>query len=400
MVFKYRAVSQNGEIIEGFYEAKDESDVLVMLKGNNYLPVSIEKDIGAEAQIDLFAPKVKKKDLAVFCRQFYTMLDAGLGIVKCLEILEKQTENKTLAKSIASVFEDVQKGFTLSEAMKSHKNVFPQLLIHMVEAGEVSGNLDTIMERMAVHYEKESKLEQKIKSAMIYPIMLAVVSIAVVVFLLVSVLPTFISMFEGSGQALPGPTQILLDISNWLSSYWYIFISMVLGLILAFVVLGRTPSGRRFLDNLKLKIPVVKDTTVKIITSRFTRTLSTLLASGIPLIQSIEVVSKIVGNKVVYDRLEVATDDIRKGVSLSRAVRNVGVFPPMVDSMINIGEESGALDDILNKTADFYDDEVEASLQKMTTLMEPLMLVFMAVIIGFIVIAIAMPMFEMMNTIQ
>lgn len=400
MVFKYRAVSQNGEIIEGFYEAKDESDVLVMLKGNNYLPVSIEKDIGAEAQIDLFAPKVKKKDLAVFCRQFYTMLDAGLGIVKCLEILEKQTENKTLAKSIASVFEDVQKGFTLSEAMKSHKNVFPQLLIHMVEAGEVSGNLDTIMERMAVHYEKESKLEQKIKSAMIYPIMLAVVSIAVVVFLLVSVLPTFISMFEGSGQALPGPTQILLDISNWLSSYWYIFISMVLGLILAFVVLGRTPGGRRFLDNLKLKIPVVKDTTVKIITSRFTRTLSTLLASGIPLIQSIEVVSKIVGNKVVYDRLEVATDDIRKGVSLSRAVRNVGVFPPMVDSMINIGEESGALDDILNKTADFYDDEVEASLQKMTTLMEPLMLVFMAVIIGFIVIAIAMPMFEMMNTIQ
>ena len=400
MVFKYRAVSQNGEIIEGFYEGKDESDVLIMLRGNNYLPVSIEKDTGAEAQIDLFSPKVKKKDLAVFCRQFYTMLDAGIGIVKCLDILEKQTENKTLVKAIASVYEDVQKGFTLSEAMKSHKNVFPQLLIHMVEAGEVSGNLDTIMERMAVHYEKESKLEQKIKSAMIYPIMLAVVSIAVVVFLLVSVLPTFISMFEGSGQALPGPTQILLDISNWLSSYWYIFISMVLGLILAFVVLGRTPSGRRFLDNLKLKIPVVKDTTVKIITSRFTRTLSTLLASGIPLIQSIEVVSKIVGNKVVYDRLEVATDDIRKGVSLSRAVRNVGIFPPMVDSMINIGEESGALDDILNKTADFYDDEVEASLQKMTTLMEPLMLVFMAVIIGFIVIAIAMPMFEMMNTIQ
>lgn len=400
MVFKYRAVSQNGEIIEGFYEGKDESDVLIMLRGNNYLPVSIEKDTGAEAQIDLFSPKVKKKDLAVFCRQFYTMLDAGIGIVKCLDILEKQTENKTLVKAIASVYEDVQKGFTLSEAMKSHKNVFPQLLIHMVEAGEVSGNLDTIMERMAVHYEKESKLEQKIKSAMIYPIMLAVVSIAVVVFLLVSVLPTFISMFEGSGQALPGPTQILLDISNWLSSYWYIFISMVLGLILAFVVLGRTPGGRRFLDNLKLKIPVVKDTTVKIITSRFTRTLSTLLASGIPLIQSIEVVSKIVGNKVVYDRLEVATDDIRKGVSLSRAVRNVGVFPPMVDSMINIGEESGALDDILNKTADFYDDEVEASLQKMTTLMEPLMLVFMAVIIGFIVIAIAMPMFEMINTIQ
>ncbi len=400
MVFKYRAVSQNGEIIEGFYEAKDESDVLVMLKGNNYLPVSIEKDTGAEAQIDLFAPKVKKKDLAVFCRQFYTMLDAGLGIVKCLEILEKQTENKTLAKSIASVFEDVQKGFTLSEAMKNHRKVFPQLLIHMVEAGEVSGNLDTIMERMAIHFEKENKLEQKVKSAMMYPIILAVVSIAVVIFLLISVLPTFVSMFEGSGQALPLPTQILLSISNWLELNWYIFIAIIVGLIVVFMIFRNTPSGRTFLDSLKLMIPIVKDTNVKIITSRFTRTLSTLLASGIPLIQSIEVVSRIVGNKVVHDRLELATDNIRRGMTLSRAVRNVAVFPPMVDSMINIGEESGALDDILSKTADFYDDEVESALQRMTTLMEPVMLIFMAVIIGFIVISIALPMFDMVNTIQ
>ena len=399
MIYKYKAVSQNGEIIEGVFEGSDESDVITMLKGNKYLAMSIEKDLGAEAQVDLFAKKVKKKDLAVFCRQFYTMLDAGIGIVKCLEILEKQSENKNLVKAISGVHEDVQKGFTLSEGMKKHRKVFPQLLINMVEAGEVSGNLDTIMERMAVHFEKENKLEQKIKSAMIYPIVLAVVSISVVIFLLVAVMPTFIGMFESSGQALPGPTQILLNISNWLTEFWYLFIIIVVGLVVGFIVYKETPSGRTLIDSLKLKIPVVKDTNVKIITSRFTRTLSTLMASGIPLIQSLEVVSRIVGNKVVHDRLEIAIDNIRKGVSLSRAIQDVRVFPPMVDSMISIGEESGALDDILYKTADFYDDEVEVALQRLTTLMEPVMLVFMAVIIGFIVIAMAMPMFDMVNTI-
>ncbi len=242
MIYKYKAVSQNGEIIEGVFQGSDESDVIAMLKGNNYLPMSIEKDLGAEAQIDIFAKKVKKKDLAVFCRQFYTMLDAGIGIVKCLEILEKQSENKNLVKAISGVHEDVQKGFTLSEGMKKHRKVFPQLLINMVEAGEVSGNLDTIMERMAVHFEKENKLEQKIKSAMIYPIVLAVVSIAVVIFLLVSVMPTFIGMFDSSGQALPKPTQILLNISNWLTEFWYLFIIIVVGLVVGFIVYKETPS--------------------------------------------------------------------------------------------------------------------------------------------------------------
>lgn len=400
MIYKYKAVSQNGEIIEGFFEGNEEADVLAMLKGNNYLTVAVEKDVGAEAQIDIFSSKVKKKDLAVFCRQFYTMLDAGIGIVKCIEILEKQSENKNLVKALGTLYENVQKGFTLSEGMKKHPKVFPSLLINMVEAGEVSGNLDTIMERMAVHFEKENKLENKIKSALIYPIALAVVSVAVVIFLLVAVMPTFIGMFESSGQALPGPTQILLNISNWLTEFWYIFIAMVIGITVGFIAFKQTPTGRNFLDTLKLKIPVVKDTNVKIITSRFTRTLSTLMSSGIPLLQAIDVVARVVGNKVVHDRLVIASENVRKGVSLSRAINEVGVFPPMVDSMIKIGEESGSLDDILYKTADFYDDEVEVALQRMTSLMEPVMLVVMAVIVGFIVIAMAMPMFDMVNTIQ
>ncbi|SHE29622.1 type IV pilus assembly protein PilC [Tissierella praeacuta DSM 18095] len=400
MIYKYKAISQNGEVIEGFFEGNEESDVLAMLKGNNYLPVSVEKDISSENKIDIFSKKIKKKDLAVFCRQFYTMLDAGIGIVKCIDILEKQSENKNLKKALGTLHENVQKGFTLSEGMKKHSTVFPSLLINMVEAGEVSGNLDIIMERMAVHFEKENKLENKIKSALIYPVVLAVVSIAVVIFLLVAVMPTFIGMFESSGQALPKPTQILLNISNWLTEYWYIFIPIVLALIFGFVLFKQTPTGTNFVDTLKIKIPVIKDTNVKIITARFARTLSTLMSSGIPLLQSIEIVSRVVGNKIVHDRLEIASEDVRKGISLSRAVNEVGIFPPMVDSMIKIGEESGSLDDILYKTADFYDEEVEVALQRMTSLMEPVMLVIMALIIGFIVIAMAMPMFDMVNTIQ
>lgn len=400
MIYKYKAVSQNGEVIEGFFEGNEESDVLAMLKGNNYLPVSVEKDISSENKIDIFSKKIKKKDLAVFCRQFYTMLDAGIGIVKCIDILEKQSENKNLKKALGTLHENVQKGFTLSEGMKKHSTVFPSLLINMVEAGEVSGNLDIIMERMAVHFEKENKLENKIKSALIYPVVLAVVSIAVVIFLLVAVMPTFIGMFESSGQALPKPTQILLNISNWLTEYWYIFIPIVLALIFGFVLFKQTPTGTNFVDTLKIKIPVIKDTNVKIITARFARTLSTLMSSGIPLLQSIEIVSRVVGNKIVHDRLEIASEDVRKGISLSRAVNEVGIFPPMVDSMIKIGEESGSLDDILYKTADFYDEEIEVALQRMTSLMEPVMLVIMALIIGFIVIAMAMPMFDMVNTIQ
>lgn len=399
MIYKYKAVSQNGEMVEGIFEGDKESDVLEMLKENNYMAVAIEKDVGAEAQIDIFASKIKKKDLAVFCRQFYTMLDAGIGIIKCIDILEKQSENKTLARALGALYEEVQKGSTLSEGMKRHGKVFPALLINMVEAGEFSGNLDIIMERMAVHFEKENRLENKIKSALIYPAALSIVSISVVIFLLVAVMPTFVSMFESSGQALPRQTQALLIISNSLTEFWYIYLVIVVGITIGVSSFKRTNSGKIILDGLKLKIPVVKDTNVKIITARFTRTLSTLISSGMPLLQSIEIVGRVVGNKVIQDRLEIAVEDIRKGVSLSRTIAEVRVFPPMVDSMIRIGEESGALDDILYKTADFYDDEVEVALQRMTTLMEPLMLVVMALVIGFIVIAMALPMFDMVNTI-
>lgn len=399
--YKYRAVSENGQIIEGYYEAQSETEVLSMLKNNSYFPMNVEEELATDIKdTELFSKKITKKDLAIFCRQFYTMLNAGIGVVQVLDILEKQTENKTFKKNIGVVYEDVQKGMSLSEAMRRHEKVFPSLLINMVEAGEVSGNLDSIMERMAVHFEKEYNIENKVRGALIYPIVLSIVSIAVVVFLLTGVMPTFISMFEDSGTILPGPTIALLAISNWLTEYWYLFIGIILILILCIKALGKSEGGRRFFDNLKIKLPGIKNMNIKIITSRFTRTLSTLLSSGIPLLQALDVVSRVVENKVVEDKLQLSQEDIRKGVPMSKTIKEMGIFPPMVDSMIKIGEESGALDDILYKTADFYDEEVEASMQKMTTLLEPILIVFMAIIIGFIVISIAMPMFDMVNTME
>lgn len=399
MKYNYTAITKNGFKVSGSVESNSENDVLRMIKNNGYLPVSIDRDVEAEAGIEIFAKKVKKKDLAVFCRQFYTMLDAGLNIVNSLDILSTQTENKTLRKAIADVAEDVQKGVTLSEAMRIHEKVFPSILINMVEAGEVSGNLDTILERMAVHFEKENKTENKVRSSMVYPIVLMVVSIAVVIFMLIFILPTFVGMFEGSDTPLPLPTRILIGLSDFLKSYWYIFIGIVALLVFGITSFINSENGRRLFDGIKLKLPIIKGTTVKIVTSRFTRTLSTLMSSGIPLLRSMEVVSRVVNNKVVEEKLISGIEDIRRGVPLSRMIRDVEIFPPMVDSMVKIGEESGALDDILLKTADFYDEEVDVALTKLTSMLEPLMIVFMALIIGFIVIAMYLPMFEVVNTI-
>jgi len=399
MKYKYVAVTDTGFKVTGSVEANSETDVVNMLRGNQYFPISVERDISAEAGIELFAPKVTKKDLAVFCKQFHTMLDAGLSIVRCLDVLAAQTENKTLKKAISLVADNVQKGMTLSEAMALQPKVFPKILVNMVEAGEVSGDLDGILEKMAVHFEKENKIESKVKSSTVYPIALLVVTICVVVFMIVFVLPTFISMFEGSGTELPGATQLLINLSNSMRSKWYVYLGVVAAVVLGVKAFTSSERGRRTFDFIKLKLPVISTTTVKVVTSRFTRTLSTLISSGIPLLRSMEVVSKVVDNSVVEQRIKDSIEDIRRGIPLSRAVKEVGLFPPMVDSMIRIGEESGALDDILLKTADFYDEEVEVALTRMTTLIEPIMIVFMALIIGFIVIAMYMPMFEVITTI-
>lgn len=400
MNYKYKAINEIGEKFEGDYKAESQVDVLAMLKKNNYFPITIEENKSINIKLEFFSQKVTKKDIFIFCRQFSTMLNAGVDIIDCLEVLEKQIENKTLKEAVFEIHKDLQKGIALSEGLKRYPEVFPDLLINMVEVGEVSGNLHEIMERMAIHFEKEGYIENKVKNALVYPILLSVISLGVVIFLLTVVMPIFTSMFEDSGSILPGSTRILLAISNWIVAYWYLFIGIIVFAIFAIISFGKTNFGRLFYDGLKIKIPILKTMNINIITARFTRTLSTLMASGIPLLEALDVVGKVVGNMVVSNGLATAKEEIKKGIYMSEAIKDRNIFPPMVDSMISVGEESGSVSDLLYKTADFYEEEVETSIGKMTTMLEPILIVFMSIIVGFIVISIAMPMFDMVNTMQ
>lgn len=398
-LYEYKAITDKGEILSGTYEAVNENEVIAMLRQSRHYPMKVKETVEKNNILDIsIFNSVKIKDLAIFCRQFYTLLNAGIPIVNCLEVLKVQTENKKLRNTLHNVYDDIQKGATFSTSLKNHKKVFPDLLVNMIEAGELSGNLDLILERMSINYEKENKITNKIKAAMIYPLMLSIVSILVVIFLLVFVMPTFLSMFERT--TLPAPTRGLLSVSYSLTTYWYVYTIGFILFILGFSQLHSSERGKLFLDSLKFKIPVVKGVTQKVVTSRFTRTLSTLLASGIPLIQALESTAKVSGNKVVELGMRQVIHEISMGVTLANSIKKIGVFSPMVISMIEIGEDSGQLDDILDKTANFYDEETEGALQKMTTLIEPLMIIIMAIIIGLIVIAMILPMFDMINTIS
>jgi len=400
-VYKYIAINSTGTKVTSVFTAKSQTEVISMLKEKNLYPVKIEEHIERkEIDFSNLFNKISTKDIAVLCRQFHTMLNAGVTITSALDILRQQTENKKLKNIISNIYEEVQKGSSISENFKKYDNVFPELLINMIEVGEISGNLDTIMERMANHYEKEFKINNKIKGAMIYPLVIGIVAVSVIIFLLIFVMPTFISMFAGSGIQLPLPTRIVLSISAALKNYWYLFFVIMLTTIFGIKYYFKTTHGKLLYSNLNLKIPIIKSSNVKIITSRFTRTLATLLASGVSLIEALHIASKVVGNLVIESEINEVIEAVKKGSTLATSIRNIGFFPPMVTSMIEIGEESGALDAILEKTADFYDEELEAAIQKLTSLIEPVMIVLMAIIVGFIVIAMILPMFDMFNTIQ
>lgn len=398
--FKYKVINKSGEKLEGVYAAGSKEEVMEMIRTNNYYPIKIEEVVeGTKIDSDLFT-KVKTKDIAVFCRQFYTMLNAGATINTCLNVLGEQIINKKLRNSVITVEENVRKGLTFSEAMKKEKNVFPDLLVNMVQSGEVSGNLDTIMRRMSEHYEKETKLNNKVKAAMVYPIVLGVMSVTIVIGLLIFVMPMFVEMFKESGGQLPLPTKILLAVSNSLKENWYLIILGFIILIFALKNYLKTENGQLLSNRLKLTLPILRNINEKIIISRFTRTLSTVLASGITLIQGLQVVAKVVGNKIVENKILDVREQMMKGGGISEPLKRVGFFPPMLCAMVKIGEESGSLDEILNKTADFYDDELDTAIQQFTSILEPIMIVIMGVVIGFMIISIMLPMFDMYGNIK
>lgn len=399
VLYKYKAISKDGEIIEGFFEAFEEDEVLAMLKSYEYLPIVIKEHIGYHKKDILFGPRVKNKDLAVFCRQFHIMIDSGMDILECIDILKSQTKNKTLNAALNKIYEDIQKGYTISQAMEKHQKVFPTMLVNMIEAGELSGSLSIILDRVAIYFEKENKLQNKIKSAMIYPMILIIVSIIVVTFMVVIVFPSFINMFDISNTLLPLNTRILLSISKYLKNNYFKFITINITIINLLLLFKKTVRGQYFFDNLKIKIPGIKTINIKIITARFARTLSVLISSGIPLLDSLEIVSRVLKNIVVEDKLLEASNKIKMGTPLSVGMKKTKIFSNMVHSMLKVGEESGSLDEILIKVADFYDEEVEESIQRMITLIEPILIIIMALIIGFIVMAIALPIFDIIQTI-
>lgn len=397
--FKYKAINSEGQRIEGSQSADSESQVREMLLSNQYYPLSIEKENSKNKISFSFNRKVKLKDIAIFCRQFYVMLDSGLSIGKALNILIEQGEKPKIREALIGVNGDLKRGETLASSMRKRKDVFPNLLTSMIDAGERSGNLDIILKRMAEYYEKETKIRGKIKSAMIYPIVLGVVAIIAITFILTFVMPTFVQMFEENNVDLPMSTKMVLGTSKMLGKYGII---IFLILVTAIILLGKylkSEEGQYKLSIINLKIPVIKKLTQKIIVSRFTRTMGIVSSSGMSLVTSIEIVASVVGNKIAEKELLKVKEKVLKGEGLGDSIMKIKIFPPMLASMVKVGEEAGSLDSILDKTADFYDDELEREIQTATALIEPAMIVVMGIIIGFLLISILTPMFKMYNSI-
>jgi len=397
-VFAYAGRGVAGQTARGELNAADRDAAIVQLRSQGVTVATIEEKKKSKA----FGEKKQKitdKDLVVFTRQFATMIDAGLPLVQCLEILSAQADNKTLGKLLNEVKLDVESGSTYADALKKHPKVFDSLYSNMVRAGEAGGMLDTILQRLAKQMEKNAKLKAQIKSAMYYPAAIIIVAVVVVTVLLVWVIPIFAKMFSDFGGSLPGLTQFVIDLSLFMQRY---IIFLTIGAGVGGWLLKRyygTPAGRLKIDGFSLKLPVIGDLIRKISVSRFTRTFGTLIQSGVPIMESLEIVARTAGNVVVENAIMAARTSVGEGKTLAEPIGKTGVFPPMVVQMISVGEATGALDAMLAKIADFYDDEVDAAVAALTSLLEPALMVFLGTVIGFIVIAMYLPIFKMASTI-
>ncbi len=400
--YNYRAKTGTGEIVTGRFDATDENMVVSLLRSKNFYPINIEEVTLAKKEVKLGSlRKVTVKDLAIFCRQFSTMIHAGVSVMGCLDLLRKQTENPRLAEVLTKVYDEVQKGKTMSETMLLYPKVFPVVLTSMVEVGEVSGTLDIAMDKLSLHFEKENKTRQKIKTAMTYPTVIGCIALVMVAGMLIFIVPNFVSMFKNFGAELPLPTRILLNVSNTFKNIYFIIgLIVTIGLIsYLFNKFKSTEKGKFILDNIVLRLPLVGKNVKKILASRFTRTMSSLLRTGVPLIQALEVTDKVVDNQIVSRGLVKVKEDIRRGSNLAGPLEIIGLFPMMVTQMISIGEESGSVDSIMEKVADFYDDEVDTSISQLIAIIEPVMMLIMALLVGSIVIAMMLPIFGMYDSI-
>ncbi|MFW5980036.1 MAG: type II secretion system F family protein, partial [Halanaerobiales bacterium] len=395
--FKYKARKHDGQKLTGTIEAENSEQVVKQLKNRGYYITSLEKK---KKNLDLsqyfkFNKRVKISDLAVFSQQFAVMINAGVSLVESLEIMQKQIDHPRLAEVVKSVQEDVETGSSLAEALGNYPDVFPRLYRQLIRAGETGGVLDEVLNRLAEHYERQDELINKVKSALYYPLVVLLVAMAVVIFLVVNVVPTFVSMFSGLGAQLPLPTRMLLGTSTFIQNYWWLILSFILLLAYALYRFYKTSRGKYKLDSLLLKIPVIGNMFKKIYLARFSSTLAILLDSGVDLLSSLAIVEDVVGNSVYANNIVNSRIRVREGENLSETLEDKKTFPEMMVQMINVGEESGSLGEMLNKISEFYDREVRSAVDGTVSLIEPVLIVFLAVVIGFVAISIVTPMFDM-----
>lgn len=396
--FSYVAVDKRGKEKRGSLEAETRERALEQLKAEGLIPVSVREQGALNKEIDFsIGKKVKPRDLSVFCRQFVSITQAGVPMKEALQMLSEQTENKWLKRAISEVLLNVEKGNTLADSMRSQPDIFPPMLVNMVEAGEQSGSLEMAFSRMAVHFEKEAKLKATIKKATIYPIILVIAAIGVIAVMLLFVIPIFIDMFADLDIEMPALTMFVMNSSKWMTSHWYVLLAIIVGVVVAYKLIYKTTQGRLTIDRIKMKMPLFGKLTVKTACSQFARTMSTLLMSGISTIDALETTSKIVNNIHYMNAMLKAREEVMKGVPLSEPLEASGIFPPMVYHMTGIGEEAGNVEEMLEKMADYYDEEVEMTTQSVLAAMEPIIILFMALIIGTLVIAVIWPIASMYN---
>ena len=397
-VFVYSGRTRGGQTLSGEMEAPSREAVVAKLRTQQVVATSVKakaKDITFPG----FGGKVVEKDIVVFTRQFATMIDAGLPLVQCLEILASQQENKLFKKTLTEIRQSVEGGSTFAAALKQHPKVFTSLYANMVEAGEAGGILDTILNRLAQYMEKAMALKKRVKSAMVYPSTIISVAVVVVIFLLVFVIPTFKSMFEGFGATLPLPTQIVLEMSRIVRTYFLYGAAVIVGAIVALKWWYGTTNGRWAVDSFLLKTPVFGILIRKVAVAKFTRTLGTLISSGVAILDGLDITARTAGNKVVEAAVYKTRTSISEGKTIAEPLKDSGVFPPMVVQMIAVGEQTGALDAMLSKIADFYDDEVDSAVTNLTSLLEPMLMVFLGVVIGGVVIAMYLPIFKLVSVV-
>ncbi|NLM09999.1 MAG: type II secretion system F family protein [Clostridiaceae bacterium] len=400
-VYTYKVKNREGEIFSGETKVDSKEVLLDLFNKHGYKPVEIiEKTFVTDvSQLSIFRKKVKTADLAQFCRQFSIMLEAGISIAGALDVLRVQTVNPTLKDCLNDIYNNIQKGISLSNVMRSFPDIFPPILLSMVEAGEVSGQLDRVFTRMAEHFEKEHKQKQKLKGAMTYPAIVLVVAALVVTILIVKVIPTFGEALAGMNVELPALTQVMLNVSHFFTSYWYLILFGLGLLIFGIKMMAKTERGKKILDNITLKLPVVSDVIKTIMTARLSRALSTLISSGVLLLESLQITKRVMHNSILSERMEEAIESVKQGRTLTQSITEMQYFPPLLLSMLKTGEEAGNLDETLEKAANFYEDQTEEKIQRLMTFLEPLIMIVLGGVVTFILFSVLYPMLSVYQNI-